>query len=50
MRPLSRRGFLFGAAGGAVLGLSGAAALAQSPDGFDLVIKGGEVLDPDSTW
>jgi dihydroorotase len=46
MRPLSRRDFLLGAASGAVLGLPGAAALAQGPDRFDLVIKGGEVLDP----
>ncbi len=44
MRPLSRRDFLLGAAGGAMLGLPGAAALAQT-DKFDLVIKGGEVLD-----
>ena len=41
----TRREFLAGAAaGGALLGL-GAGALAQS-DKFDLVIKGGEVLDP----
>ncbi len=46
MRHVSRRDFLLGAAGSAVLGLPGAAALAQSPDRFDLVIKGGEVLDP----
>src|SRR6058998_3489864 len=45
MRPISRREFLAGAAaGGTLLGL-GAGALAQS-DKFDLVIKGGEVLDP----
>src|SRR5262245_37928960 len=41
----TRRDFLIGAAaGGALLGL-GAGALAQT-DKFDLVIKGGEVLDP----
>jgi len=41
----SRRDFLIGAAAGtAALGL-GAGAFAQS-DKFDLVIKGGEVLDP----
>jgi len=41
----TRRDFLIGtAAGGALLGL-GAGAYAQS-DKFDLVIKGGEVLDP----
>src|SRR5438552_18533248 len=46
MRPISRREFLSGvAAGGTVLALSAAGALAQS-DNFDLVIKGGEVLDP----
>src|SRR6266702_4109082 len=46
MRPISRREFLSGAAaGGTVLALSAAGALAQS-DKFDLVIKGGEVLDP----
>ncbi len=45
MRSISRRDFLLGAAGGAVLGLPGAAALAQTGDKFDLVIKGGEVLD-----
>src|SRR5437879_9913695 len=45
MRPISRREFLSGAAaGGTLLGL-GAGALAQS-DKFDLVVKGGEVLDP----
>src|SRR6266516_8169201 len=45
MRPVSRREFLAGAAaGGTLLGL-GAGALAQT-DKFDLVIKGGEVLDP----
>src|SRR5258708_23318310 len=44
MRPISRREFLAGAAaGGTLLGL-GAGAFAQS-DKFDLVIKGGEVLD-----
>jgi len=46
MRPLSRREFLAGAAaGGALIALSPSGALAQS-DKFDLVIKGGEVLDP----
>ena len=45
MSPVSRRDFL-SAAGGALLGLGGANALAQSGDRFDLVIKGGEVLDP----
>src|SRR6266446_5942398 len=45
MRSISRREFLAGAAaGGTLLGL-GAGALAQS-DKFDLIIKGGEVLDP----
>jgi len=45
MQPLSRRDFLIGAATGvSMLGL-GAGALAQT-DKFDLVIKGGEVLDP----
>jgi len=45
MRPVSRREFLAGAAaGGTLLGL-GAGAFAQS-DKFDLVIKGGEVLEP----
>ncbi len=45
MSSVTRREFLAGAAaGGALLGL-GAGALAQS-DKFDLVIKGGEVLDP----
>src|SRR5258705_1726224 len=45
MPAISRREFLAGAAaGGALLGL-GAGAFAQS-DRFDLVIKGGEVLDP----
>ncbi len=45
MRPISRREFLSGAAaGGSLLALSAAGALAQS-DKFDLVIKGGEVLD-----
>ena len=43
MRPISRRDFLLGAA---VLGLAGASAFAQTGDKFDLVIKGGEVLDP----
>src|SRR2546426_400528 len=44
MRSISRREFLAGAAaGGTLLGL-GAGALAQT-DKFDLVIKGGEVLD-----
>ena len=44
MRPVTRRDFLAGAAaGGTLLGL-GAGAFAQS-DRFDLVIKGGEVLD-----
>src|SRR5258708_18933350 len=46
MRPVSRREFLEGtAAGGALLGLGASGALAQT-DKFDLVIKGGEVLDP----
>src|SRR5258708_6842563 len=46
MRPVSRREFLYGtAAGGALLGLGASGALAQT-DKFDLVIKGGEVLDP----
>src|SRR5258707_11976555 len=46
MRPVSRREFLYGAAaGGALLGLGASGALAQA-DKFDLVIKGGEVLDP----
>src|SRR5213592_4325693 len=46
MRPISRREFLSGAAaGGTVLALSAAGAFAQS-DKFDLVVKGGEVLDP----
>ena len=46
MRPISRREFLYGAAaGGALLGLGASGALAQT-DKFDLVIKGGEVLDP----
>ena len=45
MRPISRREFLAGAAaGGSLLGLGAAGALAQA-DKFDLVIKGGEVLD-----
>jgi dihydroorotase len=45
MPNVTRRDFLIGtAAGGALLGL-GAGALAQT-DKFDLVIKGGEVLDP----
>src|SRR6266446_3383447 len=45
MRPVSRREFLYGAAaGGALLALSAPGALAQT-DKFDLVIKGGEVLD-----
>src|SRR6266571_2122793 len=44
MRPISRREFLAAAAGGTLFGLSAAGALAQS-DKFDLVIKGGEVLD-----
>src|SRR2546428_2325096 len=45
MRPSARRECLAGAAaGGTLLGL-GAGALAQS-DKFDLVVKGGEVLDP----
>ena len=45
MQALSRRDFLIGAAaGGAMLGVVGAGALAQT-DKFDLVIKGGEVLD-----
>jgi len=42
----TRRDFLIGtAAGTAALGLGAAGAFAQS-DKFDLVIKGGEVLDP----
>src|SRR5437867_9593235 len=46
MRLISRREFLAGAAaGGTLLGLGAAGALAQT-DKFDLVIKGGEVLDP----
>src|SRR6267154_993694 len=46
MRPVSRREFLYGtAAGGALLGLGASGALAQT-DKFDLVTKGGEVLDP----
>ncbi|HEY6721639.1 MAG TPA: twin-arginine translocation signal domain-containing protein, partial [Burkholderiales bacterium] len=46
MQALSRRDFLIGAAaGGTLLGLGAAGALAQT-DRFDLVIKGGEVLDP----
>ncbi|HMH17276.1 MAG TPA: amidohydrolase/deacetylase family metallohydrolase [Burkholderiales bacterium] len=46
MQALSRRDFLIGAAaGGTLLGLGAAGALAQT-DKFDLVIKGGEVLDP----
>ena len=45
MRPVSRREFLAGAAaGGTLFGLGASGALAQS-DKFDLVIKGGEVLD-----
>ena len=45
MRPISRREFLAGAAaGGTLLGLGAAGAIAQS-EKFDLVIKGGEVLD-----
>src|SRR5437667_6318524 len=45
MRPISRREFLSGAAaGGGTLLASSAGAFAQS-DKFDLVIKGGEVLD-----
>jgi len=43
MRSISRREFLLGAA---ALGLAGASAFAQTGDKFDLVIKGGEVLDP----
>jgi dihydroorotase len=52
MARITRRDFLIGtAAGGAVLGLgAGRSALAQlgvgGQDKFDLVIKGGEVLDP----
>jgi len=52
MTKITRRDFLIGsAAGGAVLGLgAGGSALAQlgvgGQDKFDLVIKGGEVLDP----
>src|SRR5437762_2155336 len=47
MANVTRRDFLAGAAaGGAVLGLAAAGALAQTGDRFDLVIKGGEVLDP----
>ncbi|HZT62710.1 MAG TPA: amidohydrolase/deacetylase family metallohydrolase [Burkholderiales bacterium] len=46
MRPVSRREFLAGAAaGGTLIALNPSGALAQS-DKFDLVIKGGEVLDP----
>jgi dihydroorotase len=46
MRSVSRREFLSGAAaGGTLIALSSSWALAQS-DKFDLVIKGGEVLDP----
>jgi len=41
----TRRDFLIGAAAGGALLASGAGALAQT-DKFDLVIKGGEVLDP----
>jgi dihydroorotase len=52
MAKITRRDFLIGsAAGGALLGLgAGSSALAQlgvgGQDKFDLVIKGGEVLDP----
>src|SRR5437867_4181301 len=46
MRLISRREFLAGAAaGGTLLGLGAADALAQTVK-FDIVIKGGEVLDP----
>src|SRR5438552_2189283 len=47
MRPVSRREFLAGAAaGGTLLGLGAAGALAQS-DKFDLVSKVGEMLNID---
>jgi dihydroorotase len=46
MQPVSRRDFLIGAAaGGTLIALNPSGALAQS-EKFDLVIKGGEVLDP----
>jgi dihydroorotase len=46
MQPVSRRDFLIGAAaGGTILALGTTGALAQA-DKFDLVIRGGEVLDP----
>ena len=47
MNRLSRRGFLGGASAFAVSGLAARVQAAMGPnDKFDLLIKGGDVLDP----
>jgi dihydroorotase len=46
MNGISRRGFVLGTAASAVLCAIGGDVFAQGVDKFDLVIKGGEVIDP----